>query len=100
MAVLCGVSVNDEIRRSAASQRKEKEGEYFMQHAMITTGRFERPNRIILNEPLPDFMDVVRVIIEPVSLTFLRRKAGALKGLIDVLPGFDEPLEDFEEYMS
>lgn len=71
-----------------------------MQHAIVTTGRFERPNRIILNEALPDMMEAVRVIIEPVSFTAIRRKAGALKGLIDVLPGFDDPLDDFKEYMS
>ncbi len=71
-----------------------------MQHAIVTTGRFERPNRIILNEILPDMMEAVRVIIEPVSFTAIRRKAGALKGLIDVLPGFDDPLDDFKEYMS
>lgn len=71
-----------------------------MQHAIVTTGRFERPNRIILNEALPDIMEAVRVIIEPVSFTAIRRKAGALKGLIDVLPGFDDPLDDFKEYMS
>ncbi len=71
-----------------------------MQHAIVTTGRFERPNRIILDESLSDILEAVRVIIEPVSLASIRRKAGALKGLIDVLPGFDDPLDDFEEYMS
>ena len=71
-----------------------------MQYAIVTTGRVERPNRIILNDVLPDMMEAVRVIIEPISFTAITRKAGTLKGLIDVLPGFDEPLDDFKEYMS
>ena len=85
------------MRHSTPSVERD---EYLMQHAIVTTGRFERPNRIILNESLPDLMATVRVIIEPLFASPIRRKAGALKGLIDVLPGFDEPLEDFEEYMS
>ena len=71
-----------------------------MQHAIVTTGRFERPNRIILSEALPNTFALIRVIIEPLPITTNRRKAGALKGLIDVLPGFDEPLDDFKEYMA
>jgi len=71
-----------------------------MQHAIVTTGRFERPNRIILDESLPDIISTIRLIIEPMVSTSIKRKAGALKGLIDVLPGFDDPLDDFEEYMS
>lgn len=71
-----------------------------MQHVIITTGRFERPNRIILHESLPDIRATVRVIIEPVAVPAIRRKAGALKGLIEVLPGFDDPLDDFKEYLS
>jgi Protein of unknown function (DUF2281). len=28
-----------------------------------------------------------------------RRKAGSMAGKIVILPGFDDPLEEFEEYM-
>ncbi len=71
-----------------------------MQHAIVTTGRFEQPNRIILHEELTEALYEIRVIIEPLTLHPNRRKAGALKGLIEVLPGFDEPLDDFQEYMQ
>lgn len=71
-----------------------------MQHAIVTTGRFECPNRIILSEALPNTLALIRVIIEPLTQPVIRRKAGVLKGLIEVLPGFDEPLDDFKEYMA
>lgn len=71
-----------------------------MQHALVTTGRYEQANRIILDESLPADMTRLKVIIEPLPLFTPSRKAGALKGLIEVLPGFDEPLDDFEEYLA
>ena len=36
----------------------------------------------------------------PVSKSIARRKAGTAKGLISMSDAFDEPLEDFREYMQ
>ena len=36
----------------------------------------------------------------PVLKTPLRRKAGSAKGMISMTEDFDEPLEDFREYMQ
>lgn len=71
-----------------------------MQHALVTTGRVDRPNRIILDEPLPQEISLIKIIIEPLTRPRQPRKAGALKGMIELLPGFDEPLDDFQEYMA
>ena len=68
-----------------------------MQHAIVTTGHFEKPNTIILDEQLTEELYAIKVIIEPLAHKPNQRKAGALKGLIELLPGFDEPLEDFKE---
>ena len=71
-----------------------------MQQALVTTGHYEQPDRIILDEPLPAEITRLKVIIEPLPTVTPRRKVGALKGLIKVLPGFDDPIEDFQEYME
>ncbi len=36
----------------------------------------------------------------PVSKSTIRRKAGSAKGMIAISEDFDEPLEDFREYMQ
>ena len=36
----------------------------------------------------------------PVSKSNIRRKAGSAKGMIVMSEDFDEPLEDFREYMQ
>jgi len=36
----------------------------------------------------------------PIVRAHLRRKAGSAKGLISMTEDFDEPLEDFREYMQ
>jgi antitoxin (DNA-binding transcriptional repressor) of toxin-antitoxin stability system len=41
---------------------------------------------------------VLRLV--PVSKSNHRRKAGSAKGLITIADDFDEPLEDFREYMQ
>ena len=71
-----------------------------MHSAIVTTGRFERPNVIILDEQLTQTFAAIRIIIEPLTTQPKRRKAGAFKGFIEVLPGFDDPLEDFKEYQQ
>jgi hypothetical protein len=70
-----------------------------MRHAIVMTGRFESLDRIILDEQLPETFSKIRVTIESLTMPPKRRKAGALKGLIQVTPDFDDPLEDFQEYM-
>ena len=36
----------------------------------------------------------------PVSKSTVRRKAGTAKGMVSMSEDFDEPLEDFREYMQ
>ena len=36
----------------------------------------------------------------PISKSNIRRKAGSAKGMISIADDFDEPLEDFREYMQ
>jgi antitoxin (DNA-binding transcriptional repressor) of toxin-antitoxin stability system len=41
---------------------------------------------------------VLRIV--PVPKSTRRRKAGSAKGLISIADDFDEPLEEFQEYMQ
>ncbi|MBF0235472.1 MAG: DUF2281 domain-containing protein [Desulfamplus sp.] len=56
----------------------------------------------ILDEDLPDMGDSFEIIIikKKQKKTKPRRKAGTLKGKIHMSDDFDEPLEDFKEYME
>lgn len=36
----------------------------------------------------------------PISKSNIRRKAGSAKGMISIADDFDEPLEDFRDYMQ
>ena len=72
-----------------------------MNTAYIVKGRIIGNKRIELSESVPISDDEVTVIIEPGQRPARqRRKAGLLKGKIQMLPGFDEPLVDFREYME
>lgn len=73
-----------------------------MEHAIITKGRLESSRMIILDEDIPYTGDSFQVIIikkEGLKKKPLR-KAGSLKGMIHMKDDFDEPLEDFKEYME
>jgi Protein of unknown function (DUF2281) len=73
-----------------------------MQHAIITKGRLQSPRSIILDENIPYTGDSFEVIIinNTVVKERLSRKVGTLKGKIHIKDDFDEPLEDFREYME
>ncbi len=73
-----------------------------MQHAIITRGRLQSPRSIILDENIPYTGDSFEVIIinNTVVKERLSRKVGTLKGKIHIKDDFDEPLEDFREYME
>jgi len=72
-----------------------------MQHAIITKGRLQSPRSIILDENIPYTGDSFEVII--INNTAVKerssRKVGTLKGKIHIKDDFDEPLDDFREYM-
>ena len=73
-----------------------------MQHAIITKGRFQSPRSIILDEDIPYTGDSFEIIIINKTAAEKKplRKAGTLKGKIHIKDDFDEPLEDFREYME
>lgn len=50
---------------------------------------------IVITQKEQPILKVIRV-----SPPKLRRKAGSAKGLITMSDDFDEPLEDFQEYMQ
>ncbi|WP_181256744.1 DUF2281 domain-containing protein [Merismopedia glauca] len=58
---------------------------------------------IQLDRPLPPDWEgkQIQVTIEEVdSLPHKRRHSGSAKGQIQMLPDFDEPLDDFQHYMA
>jgi hypothetical protein len=73
-----------------------------MQHAIITKGRLQSPRSIILDENIPYTGDSFEIIIinNTAVKERLPRKVGTLKGKIHIKDDFDEPLEDFREYME
>ncbi|ACF43671.1 DUF2281 domain-containing protein [Pelodictyon phaeoclathratiforme] len=73
-----------------------------MQHAIITKGRLLSPRSIILEEDIPCIEDSFEIIIinETTVKERSSREVGTLKGKIHIKDDFDEPLEDFREYME
>lgn len=73
-----------------------------MQHAIITKGRLLSPRSIILDEDIPCIEDSFEIIIinETTVKERSSREVGTLKGKIHIKDDFDEPLEDFREYME
>ncbi len=73
-----------------------------MQHAIITKGRLLSPRSIILEEDIPCIEDSFEIIIinETTVKERSSREVGTLKGKIHIKDDFDEPHEDFREYME
>ena len=72
------------------------------QLTMITLKGTSKNGKIILEQPLPPDLDGKQLeilIIEEKPKTKKRRQSGSTKGQIWMSEDFDEPLEDFEEYM-
>ncbi|MFN9835943.1 MAG: DUF2281 domain-containing protein [Pseudanabaena sp.] len=61
---------------------------------------------ITLNKSLPNELEgkEIQIIIREIStakgLPKKRRQSGSAKGLIWMSPDFDQPLEDFQDYMA
>jgi len=55
-----------------------------------------------VKEELKDYLDslVSRSKSAPSNSKKNHPKAGCMKGTFTLLPGFDEPLDDFKEYME
>ena len=72
-----------------------------MNSAYVTTGIFINNNTLILDENFNISNKKVRIVIEPViEENNKKRKFGCLKGKIIIKDDFDEPLEEFKEYME
>ena len=70
---------------------------------MVTLKGISKNGQIILEKPLPSDLEGKQLeilIIEEKSKTKKRRQSGSAKGQIWMSPDFDEPLEDFEDYIS
>lgn len=70
---------------------------------MVTLKGISKNGQIILEKPLPSDLEGKQLeilIIEEKSKTKKRRQSGSAKGQILMSPDFDEPLEDFEDYIS
>ena len=52
-----------------------------------------------LKKEVSDFVAFLKQKSKTVSSKRISPKFGSLKGKIHILPDFDEPLEDFKEYM-
>ncbi len=51
------------------------------------------------NQPVVKFVAVEQGATAPVVQTKRQRRPGSAKGLVHISDDFDEPLEDFREYM-
>ncbi len=73
-----------------------------MDLAIFIKGLLQSPRSIILDENIPYTGDSFEVIIidNTAVKERLSRKVGTLKGKIHIKDDFDEPLEDFREYME
>ena len=71
-----------------------------METAYIVKGRIIGHTRIELSESIPFNDEEVTVIIESNKKPGKKRIPGLLKGKMRMMPDFNEPLEDFREYME
>lgn len=70
---------------------------------MVTLKGTSKNGQIILEQPLPPDLEGKKLeifIVEHKPKAKKRRQSGSAKGQIWMSPDFDEPLEDFKEYMS
>lgn len=69
---------------------------------MVVLKAKSKNGQIILEEPLPPDLEgkELEVLIVERKSPKKRRQSGSAKGQIVMSPDFDEPLEDFDEYMS
>jgi len=71
-----------------------------MDTAYVVKGHIINHTTIQLSESIPIEDKEVTVIIETIKKTAKKRIPGLLKGKIWMSQDFDEPLEDFKEYME
>lgn len=70
--------------------------------AMVILKATYRNGVIELDQPLPVEFEGKQIQLQVEEITTVskkRRKAGSLAGQIWIAPDFDEPLDDFKEYM-
>lgn len=72
-----------------------------MNTAFTTTGHLLNNHTIELDENITFKSKNVKIIIEPVEEPIKKeRQFGCLKGKLIMKPDFNEPLDDFKEYMQ
>lgn len=57
---------------------------------------------ITLTEPYPDTLEgkQIQIIVQELPPAKKRRQSGSAKGQISIASNFNEPLEEFQEYME
>lgn len=70
-----------------------------MNTAYVVKGRIINSTHIELSESIPLTDTEVTVIIETGGKKSKKRIPGLLKGKIRMKPDFDDPIDDFREYM-
>jgi hypothetical protein len=72
-----------------------------MNTAYVVRGRLKEHKLIELEESLPFENGIITVMVSKQGGNISRKRfAGKWKGQIELAPDFDEPLEDFREYME
>ena len=69
---------------------------------MVTLKAISKNGQIILQQPLPSHLEgkeLEVLIVEKTTKTKKRRQSGSAKGQIQMSADFDEPLDDFQNYM-
>ena len=68
---------------------------------MVILTATSKNGKLILAQPLPPDLEgkTFQIFIPEQNTTKKRRQSGSAKGQIWMSPDFDEPLEDFEDYM-
>jgi hypothetical protein len=62
------------------------------------TVRVDRDHRVVLSIPELEAGTVVDVTISAPRSKHIDREPGTAKGLLKILPGFDDPIPGFEDY--
>lgn len=71
-----------------------------MNKAYTTIGHLKNKNTLILEDKLPEYFDDYKVTLKPIKKKSIKRIAGFAKGKIIIKNNFNDPLEEFKEYIE
>ncbi len=66
--------------------------------SIITNGHLLDSHTIKLDESIPLLTGSIKVVIEIPDQYLTELKYGMAKGSVEIMPGFDDPLEELQEY--